>query len=86
MIQLAWATRSSTVLAFTCRVIPARLPLFSTAGMTCTKLGNDGAAYYSLILAGCGRDDDARRVLCPSTARHYRLLCATQLITAFECL
>lgn len=27
------------------------------------KLGNDGAAYYSLILAGCGRDDDARRVL-----------------------
>ena len=27
------------------------------------KLGNDGAAYYSLILAGCGRDEDARRVL-----------------------
>jgi Flp pilus assembly protein TadD/uncharacterized protein YigA (DUF484 family) len=27
------------------------------------QLGNDGAAYYSLILAGCGRDDDARRVL-----------------------
>ena len=27
------------------------------------KLGNDGAAYYSLILAGCGRDDDARRVV-----------------------
>jgi Flp pilus assembly protein TadD len=27
------------------------------------KLGNDGAAYYSLILAGCGREDDARRVL-----------------------
>jgi hypothetical protein len=29
------------------------------------KLGNDGAAYYSLILAGCGRDEDARRVLSP---------------------
>jgi Flp pilus assembly protein TadD len=27
------------------------------------KLGNDGAAYYSLILAGCERDDDAQRVL-----------------------
>ena len=27
------------------------------------KLGNDGAAYYSLILAGCGRDEDAGRVL-----------------------
>jgi Flp pilus assembly protein TadD len=27
------------------------------------KLGNDGAAYYSLILAGCGRDEDARRLL-----------------------
>lgn len=29
------------------------------------KLGNDGAAYYSLILAGCRRDEDARRVLSP---------------------
>ncbi len=29
------------------------------------KLGNDGAAYYSLMLAGCGRDEDARRVLSP---------------------
>ncbi len=27
------------------------------------KLGNDGATYYSLILAGCRRDEDARRVL-----------------------
>jgi Flp pilus assembly protein TadD len=27
------------------------------------KLGNDGGAYYSLILAGCGRDEDARRVV-----------------------
>jgi tetratricopeptide (TPR) repeat protein len=27
------------------------------------KLGNDGTAYYSLILAGSGRDEDARRFL-----------------------
>ena len=50
------------------------------------KLGNDGAAYYSLILAGCGRDEDTRVSSRPSTARHYCLLCATQLITPSECL
>jgi tetratricopeptide (TPR) repeat protein len=27
------------------------------------KLGNDGAAYYSLILSGCERKEEARRVL-----------------------
>jgi Tetratricopeptide repeat len=27
------------------------------------KLGNDGAAYYSLVLSGCGRDEEARRIL-----------------------
>jgi Flp pilus assembly protein TadD len=40
------------------------------------KLGNDGAAYYSLILAGCGRDDDARRVL--STVDREALLPAVR--------
>lgn len=27
------------------------------------RLGNDGAAYYALILAGSGRDDEARKIL-----------------------
>ncbi len=27
------------------------------------RLGNDGAAYYSLVLSGCGRDEEARRIL-----------------------
>jgi tetratricopeptide (TPR) repeat protein len=27
------------------------------------RLGNDGAAYYSLILSGCGLDEEARRFL-----------------------
>jgi hypothetical protein len=27
------------------------------------RLGNDGAAYYALVLSGCGRDEEARRIL-----------------------
>jgi len=27
------------------------------------QLGNDGAAYYALVLSGCGRGEEARRVL-----------------------
>ncbi|HEY5779629.1 MAG TPA: hypothetical protein VIT00_12875, partial [Terrimicrobiaceae bacterium] len=27
------------------------------------KLGNDGAAYYSLVLSGCRRNEEARRIL-----------------------
>jgi tetratricopeptide (TPR) repeat protein len=27
------------------------------------RLGNDGAAYYALVLSGCGRDDQARETL-----------------------
>ena len=62
-IRSIWETLRFTASACTFRANPGKAADLLDGRDDLNKLGNDGAAYYSLVLSGCRRDEEARRIL-----------------------